>query len=88
MIRFHDVRHSFASNLAMRGTSLYKIANLLGHKHPKTTERYAHLAPESMELDVACLYEEQAPEQEYKAQKQSQSQSQALKMGLELISTS
>ena len=31
-IRFHDMRHSFASNLAMRGTSLYKIGHLLGHK--------------------------------------------------------
>jgi site-specific recombinase XerD len=54
-IRFHDVRHSFASQLAMRGESLYKIGKLLGHKHPQTTERYAHLNPESLDQVVSKL---------------------------------
>lgn len=44
--RFHDLRHSFASKLAMKGVDLYTIKDLLGHASIETTQRYAHLAPE------------------------------------------
>jgi site-specific recombinase XerD len=40
----HDLRHSFASAGAAGGLSLPVIGALLGHKDPKTTQRYAHLA--------------------------------------------
>ena len=43
-VHLHDLRHSFASIAAGRGLSLYTIGKLLGHKNPKTTARYAHLA--------------------------------------------
>jgi integrase len=43
-VHLHDLRHSFASIAAGRGLSLYTIGKLLGHKNPKTTSRYAHLA--------------------------------------------
>lgn len=42
-VRIHDLRHSFASFAAARGHSLTIIGALLGHKHPSTTARYAHL---------------------------------------------
>ncbi len=42
-IRFHDMRHSFASDLADQGGTLTLIGSLLGHKHESTTQRYAHL---------------------------------------------
>jgi hypothetical protein len=42
--RFHDLRHTFASHLAMRSVSLETIGALLGHKDPKMTKRYAHLS--------------------------------------------
>jgi site-specific recombinase XerD len=42
-IHFHSLRHSFASNLAQREVSLYKIKELLGHSSITTTEIYAHL---------------------------------------------
>ena len=48
-IRFHDVRHSFASQSTMRGESLCKIGKLLGHKRPQTAERYARLSPASLD---------------------------------------
>ena len=41
--RFHDLRHTAASNLAMNGASLLEIGEILGHKTPTMTKRYAHL---------------------------------------------
>ena len=40
---FHDLRHSFASYLALNGASLLDIGELLGHRDLKTTKRYVHL---------------------------------------------
>ena len=42
--RFHDLRHSAASYLAMNGASLVEIADILGHKTLQVVQRYAHLA--------------------------------------------
>jgi len=39
----HDIRHSFASFAVQSGASLEVIGALLGHRHPATTSRYAHL---------------------------------------------
>ncbi|NBS40701.1 MAG: hypothetical protein EBS73_15905 [Betaproteobacteria bacterium] len=44
----HDLRHSFASLLINSGRSLYEVQKLLGHTQIKTTQRYAHLAPETL----------------------------------------
>lgn len=42
--RFHDLRHSCASYLAMGGASLAEIGELLGHKNLQVTRRYSHLS--------------------------------------------
>jgi integrase len=42
-LRIHDLRHSYASALVSAGFSLPVIGALLGHSHPQTTHRYAHL---------------------------------------------
>jgi integrase len=44
-LRWHDTRHSFASNLAIGGTPLRQIQEWLGHSSITMTMRYAHLAP-------------------------------------------
>ncbi|MGR5236276.1 tyrosine-type recombinase/integrase [Vibrio alfacsensis] len=41
--RFHDLRHTCASMLAMNGASLLEICQVLGHKSITMTQRYAHL---------------------------------------------
>lgn len=43
-VRLHDLRHSFASDALMSGVPLAVVGELLGHKHARTTQRYAHLA--------------------------------------------
>jgi integrase len=47
-VRLHDLRHSFASFLVNNGISLYVVQGLLGHTQPRTTQRYAHLAQETL----------------------------------------
>jgi integrase len=42
--RFHDLRHTAASYLAMNGATLLEIADVLGHKTLEMVKRYAHLA--------------------------------------------
>lgn len=45
-IRFHDLRHTHGSTLAMRGVPMAVIAAQLGHADTRMTERhYAHLSP-------------------------------------------
>ena len=42
--RFHDLRHSAASYLAMNGATLAEIAEVLGHKTLAMVKRYAHMS--------------------------------------------
>ncbi|MCB9489076.1 MAG: site-specific integrase [Deltaproteobacteria bacterium] len=44
-IRRHDMRHTFASNIASATGNLVAVKNLLGHQDLTTTMRYAHLTP-------------------------------------------
>lgn len=54
---WHDLRHTFASRLRMKGTPLEDIADLLGHKSLAMTKRYAHLGPTRLHEVVARLME-------------------------------
>ena len=53
--RFHDLRHSCASQLVMNGASLMAVKEILGHESLKTTMRYAHLSPDYVAQEVKVL---------------------------------
>ena len=53
--RFHDLRHTCGSWLAMNGATLVEIKEILGHADIKTTLRYAHLSPGHLRGAVARL---------------------------------
>ena len=54
--RFKDFRHTFASWLAIGGTPLLVIRDLMGHKNIKTTEVYAHLCPAQKSSALANIF--------------------------------
>ena len=55
--RYHDLRHSAASYLAMNGASLNEIAEVLGHKSLQMVKRYAHLSEAHTSSVVASMNE-------------------------------
>lgn len=56
-LRFHDLRHDFASSLVQAGVDIYRVKDLLGHKDLRMTVRYSHLAPENLRDAIKVLDE-------------------------------
>ncbi|MHC4621322.1 MAG: tyrosine-type recombinase/integrase [Planctomycetota bacterium] len=44
-LRFHDLRHTFATRMVLAGADLPTVQELMGHASITTTRRYAHPAP-------------------------------------------
>jgi hypothetical protein len=51
---WHDLRHTFASWLIMKGASLRSVAELLGHRGLRIVMRYAHLSSAYLSSEVGC----------------------------------
>lgn len=47
-VRFHDLRHSAASEMVNAGVDLYRVGQVLGHRDPRSTQRYSHLRQDQM----------------------------------------
>ena len=54
-LTWHDLRHTFASHLVMKGRSLVEVQQLLGHTTIAMTMRYAHLSPDVKRAAVEAL---------------------------------
>ena len=51
-LRFHDLRHTFASHWVLDGGDIFRLSRILGHSNVTITQRtYAHLAPEAWTQD-------------------------------------
>jgi len=59
---FHSLRHTFASWLALQGTSIFEIKDLMRHKRIEMTMRYAHLLPDHKRQAVLKLARNQGRE--------------------------
>ena len=53
--RFHDLRHTFASQLVMKSVDLATVRDLMGHKDIKMTLRYSHLSKTHLKDAVNVL---------------------------------
>ena len=73
--RFHDLRHTFCSQLVASGVDIYTVMELAGHRSVKMTMRYAHLAPSKKKEAVKVLAEKMdtfwtpEPEPDFSGQK-------------------
>ena len=56
--RWHDLRHTFASRLVVRGVPLKTVAAYMGHTSTQMVDRrYAHLAPAHFDTAILALDE-------------------------------
>ena len=53
--RFHDLRHTSASYMVMRGASLQATQQHLGHSNVSMTMKYSHLSPAYLKEEISRL---------------------------------
>lgn len=54
-LRFHDLRHTFATRLVTGGADLSTVQKLLGHQDIRMTQRYSHPSSEDMKKAISVL---------------------------------
>ncbi len=54
-LKFHSLRHTFASWLVQKGVTIYDVSKLLGHSTIKSTEIYSHLRVDELRSAVDKL---------------------------------
>lgn len=60
-VTLHTCRHTCASRLVQGGMDLYRVKEWLGHSSITVTERYAHLAPSSLDHGTNILEQAAQP---------------------------
>ncbi len=59
-LRFHDLRHTYATRLVEAGADVATVRDILGHSSIKVTDRYTHSNLDRMKKAVRLLAEKQA----------------------------
>ncbi len=59
-VTWHMLRHTFATQLTLRGVPLTVVKELLGHSSIATTMRYSHVAPAALRSAIELLNPENA----------------------------
>ncbi|MEI8346256.1 MAG: tyrosine-type recombinase/integrase [Pseudomonadota bacterium] len=54
-IRFHDLRHTFASQFMMNGGSVFDLQKILGHSEIQMTMKYTHFSPDHLQSAVRFM---------------------------------
>jgi integrase len=54
-VTLHILRHTCASRLVQKGVPIFTVSKWLGHSSVKVTERYAKLAPDSLNAALAAI---------------------------------
>jgi site-specific recombinase XerD len=54
-VRFHDLRHSAASEMINAGVDLFTVGKVLGHRDARSTQRYSHLEHGTLAAAVARI---------------------------------
>lgn len=54
-IRFHDLRHTFASHYMMNGGNAFDLQKIMGHSDIKMTMRYSHFSPEHLQNSIQFM---------------------------------
>jgi len=60
-LRFHDLRHTFATRMANAGVDIFTLAELSGHSDIRIARRYAHGTEETKRRAVKKLVKDKNP---------------------------
>ncbi len=63
MLTFHELRHTFGTQMAAHGVPMRTLQEWMGHRDIKTTERYVHYAPKTRDAQIvaAAFSQDSAP---------------------------
>jgi integrase len=63
-LRWHDLRHTFASWFVQAGGDLYHLSRILGHHSVQMTTRYAHLRTDDLHAELRRVAQNRSHEHE------------------------
>jgi integrase len=66
-LRFHDLRHTFASWFVQQGGDLYRLSRILGHATLQMSSRYAHLRTDDLHDELERVHSKRSQEHQTEA---------------------
>jgi len=66
---FHDIRHTFLTNLSKTGIDIFRMKQISGHSSTRMLEKYIHPAEENFEYLEQIKYEIEIPDEHLEAMK-------------------